>query len=432
MRRALTFVVVGLAAWALHCGSRSQLLAADDGLGGDDGQGGNGNHRDGGPGSDEAGADAARDTGADADTVRLGNTLVPNVPQMAAGESHACLRTKKGEVFCWGTNQYGQLGDGTTDLSFLPKKVPGLPKIVSVVSGLAHVCALAEDQSVWCWGDNTHGALGDGNRSLVPVTKPVRADVAPPVSIYAGGWTSCALDDHGDVRCWGRNTNGQCASTVADHILQPAIVRNLGHVSAMAMGYNHSCVVVDGGAVKCWGRNSSGELGEGFSGAFEPAPVDVLHVTGAHALGAGDDHVCAIVDTGGMVCWGDGGLGELGDGRAQGSESEVQVAGMGDAVQVAGGLEHTCAVLRGGTVQCWGKGIEGQLGVGGTPFIGERPATVLDITDAVSVAAGYAFSCAAHKEHGAMCWGASAAGSLGHGDGDPEFVGEPVEVIGLE
>ena len=110
MQRAFPFLLIGLTAGVLQCGSRSQLLEAGDGLGGDDGRGGDGQRRDGGLDDGTTGADAARDVAAEVDTVRLGNTTVPNVPQIAAGESHACLRTKKSEVFCWGTNQYGQLG----------------------------------------------------------------------------------------------------------------------------------------------------------------------------------------------------------------------------------------------------------------------------------------------------------------------------------
>ncbi len=420
----------------LACG-RTGLL--EDGVGSDFGGGPNGGREHG----DDAGAkrDAAdADAGLDASdpsepaTIVIGPKVVPNEPQIVAGFAHACLRDKKSRVFCWGVNNQGQLGIGPTALSAVAVQVTGLPEIVRLAAGYNHTCALAKDLSMWCWGSDLDGELGNGARAeAVATPQRVVGLPAPPVAIAASGWHTCSLDQDGNLACWGRNTSGECGVEGADRFLSPTPVVSVGAgLGALALGTWHTCVALPpSGDVRCFGRNSDGQLGTGGSGQFETRPQSVLNLSDVTFMAAGDDHTCAIRGNGETWCWGDGFLGELGDGLGQ-RHSTPGRAGIAGAVHLAGGIEHTCAVVGGGKVRCWGKGLQGQLGSGDIVLLEALPVDVRGIGDAVQVATGSEFSCAAHATRGAACWGASGNGELGHGTGDPEFQTTPVEVQGLD
>ena len=433
MRKVTLITLAALAAAAVACG-RTGLLVDDDALGG--GPGGSsssGGVSDGG--AFEGAADAnpdVLDPEGNPPTVDIGGKAVPNVQQIVAGDGHACLRDKKSRVFCWGVNAYGELGNGTTVLSYTAARVPGLPGIVRLAAGQHHTCALGVDQSVWCWGGAADGQLGGGfSDDFVPTPQKV-ALASPPVAIAAAGWHTCVTDAEGKLTCWGRNTSGECGVVGVDRLLSPTPVTGIGSgLGAIAAGTWHTCAVVPDGTVRCFGRNSDGQLGMGSDGQFEATPQVVFNVTGATFLMAGDDHTCALTTSGTMWCWGDGFLGELGDGVGQGSPSPVPVPNAVGVVHAAGGLEHTCAVLKNGHAQCWGKGLQGQLGNNDFPLMTKVPVDVQGVTDAVQVAAGSEFTCIAHATRGAQCWGASDNGELGHGQGDAEFQATPVEVLGL-
>ena len=433
--RQLKYVV--LAAVSIVACGRTGLLI-DDLSAVDDGNNPHGHgvgKDDGGLAADAADAgEDALDPNGDPLTIGIGDTHVPNVQQIVAGESHACLRDKKSRVFCWGVNDDGQLGNGTTTLSFTAVRVQGLPEIVRLAAGQRHTCALGADQSVWCWGSDGDGELGNGiRRPSFPTPQKVDGILTKSVAITAGGWHTCVLDEAGQMTCWGRNTSGECGIDGADRFTTPAVVKAMPRgVLAMTSGTWHTCGILANRAVKCFGRNADGQLGIGAEGQFESTPQDVRILTDAAFLMAGDDHTCAVQTTGAMMCWGDGFLGELGNGIGQGNPAPTPVPDAFGAIHAAGGLEHTCAVMSDHSTLCWGKGLQGQLGNLDTPLLSKVPVAVVGIHDAVQVAAGSEFSCIAHAVRGAACWGASGNGELGHGEHDDELQTSPVEVLGLE
>jgi alpha-tubulin suppressor-like RCC1 family protein len=356
-----------------------------------------------------------------------------NIPRVAAGEGHACLRTRDGLVHCWGDDTAGQLGRGTPgEPSPGAVKVEGLTGVVTIAAGDKHTCALTADKSVWCWGQNSQGELGQAS-TAAPIATPTQVPgLRPVVSLAAAGAHTCVVDGAGQITCWGANTFGECGPASAATMTTPVDVPVGAPVSALALGGQHTCVVVQAGTVKCWGRNQDGQLGNGNTGANSPKPGDVAALTDVRALMAGDDHTCALLPGGMMSCWGDGENGELGTGALGGSPSPAPVAGLRDVVQSAGGREHSCAVLQSGTVTCWGQDLVGELGNGSVMYNSPSPIDVKTITDAVHVAAGANFSCIAHRERGAACWGAAlGAPTPGLVDAGTGYDTLPVEVAGL-
>ncbi len=195
------------------------------------------------------------------------------VAQASAGEDHTCVRLTSGAVRCWGSNSNGQLGDGTRRTRLVPVAVRGLPGIVTQVQvGNQHSCARRADGTVWCWGRNDSGQLGDGTTvSRLVATKSL---MSKAVEIAGGGSGTCARTSANRAKCWGRNGSGQLGNgTVADSVIPVAVV-GLAGVSGVSAGGEHTCAVLTDTTVRCWGANEAGQLGSGTTqNSLVPTPV---------------------------------------------------------------------------------------------------------------------------------------------------------------
>ena len=333
-----------------------------------------------------------------------------NPVQVAAQGSHTCALLDNGQVSCWGSNDSGQLGNGTTTPSQRPVGVLGLAGAIQVQGGTAHSCALVTGGTVQCWGVNWHGQLGDG--TTVSRNTPVAVSGLSDVTqIAIGGEHSCALIVGGQVKCWGNNDQGQIGDGTFPGRLTPVLVSGLTNVTQIAAGLGHTCAVLGSGEVKCWGDNYFGQLGDGNHGIDQRTPVSVVGISTAIQVTAGDGHSCALVAGGQVRCWGvvrEGGLF---------STNPVAISGLGIASQISGGGSHTCAVVSGGQVQCWGANYNGQLGDGraGNLSAWLTPVTVSGLTSVVQVDAGTQHTCAITTDRRVVCWGWNSSGQLGDG-----------------
>jgi alpha-tubulin suppressor-like RCC1 family protein len=202
-----------------------------------------------------------------------------------------------------------------------------------------------------------------------------------------------------------------------------------GTVTQIDAGEAHTCAVLDTGAVRCWGNGGQGRLGYGNTitiGDDEtPASAGDVNVGGTVTqIVVGEVHTCALLDTGDVRCWGAGILGYgdatiIGDDETPASAGNVNVGGT--ATQIAAGGRHTCALLDTGDVRCWGLGTIGRLGYGNTTNIGdnESPASVgnVDVGGTVTqIVAGREHTCALLDTGDVRCWGLGAFGRLGYGN----------------
>lgn len=276
-------------------------------------------------------------------------------------------------------------------------------------AGWAHTCALSDSGRVRCWGRNGHSQLGDGTRRrrFTPVrVANLERDVA---SIAAGLWHTCALMDSGGVKCWGYGVFGQLGDGTTGHRSTPVDVVGLhGGAVAITAGYSQTCALMDTGGVKCWGATGFGR----FS-----TPTDVPHLSnGVAAISAGGGHTCALTDSGGVVCWGSNGAGQLGDGTTSDSNTPVDVIGLRTGIAaISAGSGYTCVVTEAGGAKCWGVNGNNQLGDGSN----ESRRTPVDVSgltsDVVAIATGVDHTCALTGTQGAMCWGENFWGQLGNG-----------------
>jgi len=325
--------------------------------------------------------------------------------------NHSCTSLRDGELWCWGSNGLGELGNGTTTNVLLPARV-GLPGIVAISAGAMHSCVLMADTTVRCMGRNWFGQLGDGtntNRST-PVAVTGLSGVA---AVYVGQEHSCALMIDTTVRCWGWNSNGQLGNGTTTNSSAPVVVAGLSGATALALGADHTCALMAGGTVSCWGHNIGGQLGDGTL-TDSSSPVVVSGLSNATSIGAGGSYGCALREDEIVVCWGSAFLGQLGDGTSKDHPTPQPVIDLSNVIGLAVGGNHSCALVAGGTVKCWGYNESGQVG-DGTTTNRYSPVSVPGLSNVTSISAGVATNCAIRSDSSVVCWGNNLAGQVGDG-----------------
>jgi hypothetical protein len=225
--------------------------------------------------------------------------------QVTAGGAHNCAITQDGIAYCWGSNTIGQLGiRSDTSLIYKPAPVYGDFRFSSIVAGAAHTCALTLDKTALCWGSNSFGQLGDG--STVPRLAPTLVVGGITFqSIDAGDPWTCGLSTTGKAYCWG-GLEGLGATPIP-HLYSPAPT-----FTSLTVGSFHACALTGDGSAYCWGNNQFGQLGDS-SVVSKQNPTPVAGGLRFTSIAAGVAHTCGITTDGSVACWGSNLGGELGD-----------------------------------------------------------------------------------------------------------------------
>ncbi len=379
-------------------------------------------------------------------------------------------------VWCWGRNDMGQLGDGTTVNSNIPVKVRSIGdmkygKIIDIFTAQHHSCVLTQlgsNKKVYCWGDNRSGQLGNSDfgssYSAVPIEIKVVGLAA--ISDFSGnkisaiggtGDTSCAIAS-GKVYCWGGNDRGQLgygSPGSPGYSAAPAMINSGGpnripnnySATKLSTGGSRSrtmCVITTEKRAYCWGQARFGQLGVGpiasdnYSLATRVKGLeDVIDISQDGYWWTKDPdyvtHTCAIANAGRVYCWGGAGLGQSGSpgsGTPRKHLQPAEVHGLpGTALQVEVGISHSCALMNNGgkrEVYCWGNNEMGQLGANkeyNNPPSGIRwtygPIKVEEGLPAgeriVRMSAGANRGCAIMTNKRSYCWGLNDNGQIGDG-----------------
>ena len=255
-----------------------------------------------------------------------------NITAISARRLHSLALDNDGNVWAWGENGSGQLGDGSTNPPgsepSTPVQVQGLTNVQGVSAGGFFSLALDNDGNIWAWGANDAGQLGNGSTSPSDVPVQVIGDSTqlPKFKLIAAGFNQAlAVDVDGNLWAWGGNVNGNLGIGTADNNAHayPVQVSGISAVTAIAAYYNHS-LAVSGGSVYAWGNGSAGELGDGTN-SNHYSPNEVPDLTNVTEVAAGGYHSLARTSGGAVYAWGDNSDGRLGNGNDTASNTPVQV-----------------------------------------------------------------------------------------------------------
>ncbi len=301
---------------------------------------------------------------------------------------------------------------GSVGVSPVSAEPPGGEASLAV--GDDHTCVLVEEGRISCVGDGDSGQLGDSTNFEDRRKPHLVVGIETAIGVSAGEDHTCAVLADGTVKCWGDNDKGQLGNgdaTGRDRS-SPVDVRNIDDAVAVAAGDNHTCAVRQNGTVLCWGENGEGQLGNGTR-TNSNVPVFVRNIGRAQAVAAGQFHTCVVTSDDFVSCWGDNRWGQLGDGTSTDRLLARRVVQLEQVSSVAAGFSHTCATEKTGAVKCWGSNEFGQLG-DGTRRSTIRPSVVPGLNNARQVSVGYRSSCAVSGGTG-YCWGYNEFGQLGDG-----------------
>jgi alpha-tubulin suppressor-like RCC1 family protein len=350
---------------------------------------------------------------------RSGNPVTVNgaAAIVDTGGNHSCAIGASGTITCWGDNFYGQLGHGSGS-SAQPVVVQNITNATDIALGFDHTCAVLADHGGRCWGRNDLGQLGINSTSPSQTSTPSSLSLlGDAVDIAAGAYHNCAVLVDGGVQCWGQNTVGQLAYVLGTQVIVtfPSVINgNPGNAVAVTAGFEHSCVLLATGSVLCFGRNTEGQLGNNGGGVNTNTPVTVSGITNAVAIAAGNFHTCALLATREVVCWGRGDEGQLGNGGNADVAAPVDVTGTEDAVGITAGGFHTCLRTSSSAVRCWGRGDLGQVGNG--IFANRNTPQAVGVS-AIALDAGRSHNCAVLPDGSVQCWGLDEQAQLGDGGG---------------
>ena len=397
-----------------------------------------------------------------------GNVTSPNVVNKAGavgfqvtkiglgGNSSCAVEKTTGAAYCWGQNNYGQLGNGNTTNSSVPALVSELSSGVSAIDvGHSFACALKTDSTVWCWGRNNFGQLGRGSAgspSLVNSSTPVQVTgITTATQIKVGPQHACAVLSSGALQCWGQNGSSLGLGTLgAASASSPVVPYNISagsdfsNLSQVAFGEDNGCFLGTDGKVFCSGSTALHNVVKQNTATSWSDESFAQEVTGLPTAGGikasqielGQEHACALMDDGSVSCWGNGG--RLGNGTSTGTDQSTTTYSLAKfdstnnvtgAVEIATGRAHTCALTSAGKVFCWGPysgTTNNPLGAGDTP--------VATYANEVKISAGVSLSgithiaasrvsdstylghtCAINASGQVYCWGVNTSGQIGDG-----------------
>lgn len=366
---------------------------------------------------------------------QLGNNSTTNSPvpvvvsgnlvfsSLSVGGAHSCALTFLAQAYCWGYNAYGQLGIGTLGTNI------GIPTLVngtfsSIVAGAYHTCALTANGTASCWGLGNFGQLGAGN--VTQIATPIAVSTTLKFSSLDGGERqTCGLTPSSTLYCWGRNTNGELGTGTTANADIPALVGGGLTFASFSTGGQHTCAMTTTGLSYCWGRNTTGQIGNN-----KPSRALVPTVVGGNlsfsSIYANDYHTCALTPSGQAYCWGANTYGQLGNNSTTDSDVPVAVStNLRFSSLTSNGFGHTCGLAKDtGLAYCWGYNVVGQLGSGNT--IGSLvPVAVAAPTGGnalafSSLASGNGFVCGISSATVATvyCWGSNSYGQLGGAAGN--------------
>jgi alpha-tubulin suppressor-like RCC1 family protein len=352
----------------------------------------------------------------------------PALIQVSAGTRHTCGVAVAGQAYCWGENESGELGNGSTLPSLVPVRVAGGHSFRQISTGFALTCAITTDNRLYCWGQPHLVGIASPPSF---VTEPV--PVAPTLrfqAVSAGANHSCAITvSDRRAYCWGQNAEGEVGDGTLEYRATPVPVVGGRAWRQVTTGNLHTCGITTANVAWCWGWDLGGMLGDGPTEQRKLIPV---RVAGDHRfiqISSSAFHTCAVTSTGRAWCWGRNFYGVIGDGTSTYRYTPRAVVDGHRFDRVTAGVTNTCAESTTNQTYCWGSNRHGQIGTGSAaPERIRRPSLVVGGFHFVQVDADGDHTCGRTSDDVVRCWGGNSAGELG--DGTTTSRSRPTPIIG--
>ncbi|TNF27019.1 MAG: hypothetical protein EP329_20220 [Deltaproteobacteria bacterium] len=351
--------------------------------------------------------------------------------------SYMCGLRDGGTAWCWGDNTYGELGDGTTVSTTAPGQVGTDTDWAEISAGERHTCAIKTDGTLWCWGYNLNGELGVGD--TLPHRSPTQVGTEASWRAIAVGVSTCALKADDTLWCWGLNSTWQLGIGSTTSQTSPVEVGAGASWATVARPLWHTCATRHDGTLWCWGKGTYGALGNG-STANRTTPgqevtlgTDWVSVTTGGTANAATS--CGTRTDGTLWCWGADDWGQMADNRYVAVATAVQSTPLQigvdtDWASVSAAAQHVCGSRDDGSQWCWGRNTQGPLGSGGAANK-TTPLALAGSWAAVDTAvSGTSFACGLDTGGALTCWGANDKGQLGTGVTTLPFGSLPAAVVG--
>ncbi len=387
-------------------------------------------------------------TGVSLSPVAMSMRGLDNFRVLSTGSNHNCAIALDKTVKCWGSNKFGQLGQSLV-LTYLttPTGVNGLLGVEIVATGYRNTCVATDANEVYCWGSNRFGQLG-----IEPPTSGDNLENPDPVEhqpqlieeltgkeikqISIGFHHICAIilapddtdSEEGTIECWGWNSHGQLGQNPRNTRIvglgtlstKPLTMAGMLPISSIATGANHTCGVTSIRSVVCWGANRHGQLGKASSIGSQSSPSDINLTSKVTNLEATHFNTCVTTEAGKLHCYG---------ALARDGIREKNTGF--DVVSLAVGLEHVCISKGDGTVECVGDNSRAQIGQNPVIVDYHKPNKVEGTTGAKSISLGNSTACIiVTNDNNVQCWGSNNYQLLGMPAGTPSSA-EPVDISGL-
>jgi alpha-tubulin suppressor-like RCC1 family protein len=397
--------------------------------------------------------------------------------KISAGRTHTCAIASNNNGYCWGSNTYGGLGNGTNNDSNVPVPVytggvlSGLT-LKDIKAGNLMTCAIASNDNAYCWGYNYQGNLGANYNSPTSSNVPVAVYTAGALSgktiksiatSSSYGFQSCAIASDNKAYCWGANGSGELGDNTIVNKYAPVAVNTSvmsGTVTAITVGDSHTCAISNG-IDYCWGLNDPnsnqtyGYVGVNTTADHYTTPIavytgGVMNGQTIIAVSAGKQQTCAASSTA-AYCWGLDWDGELGNNAVTNTIAPVAVYASGvlsgkTITTITSGAGHSC-VIANGNAYCWGWATDGELGTNSVMGISCNPTypystygwscssvpVAVDTTGVLSgktitaITAGTSHTCTIASNSMIYCWGGNGSGQLG--DGTNSQKNTPVAIV---
>lgn len=337
--------------------------------------------------------------------------------KVEAGHTHTIALKDDGSVWSWGSNSYGELGNGTFEDSTVPVKVKNLTDVQMISAGANHNVALKNDGTAWCWGYNNDGQLG--NNTKMNSSVPVKVTGLKDIEYISTGYSfSFAIKNDGTIWCWGNN----CAGQLSDFTLkvysykdwsEPVQAKRIDNAISVTGGNFHSIAIKENGTIWCWGASWGGALAE----TEIKYPIQVKALEGIKSIDAGNIFNIALKDDGTVFSWGVNDEGQLGNGnKGQDTSNGVPelIKGLNNVSLISAGHKHVVVLTANGDIYGWGNAEAGQLGDVGNQST-SLPLKLTPIPNVIDISAGKNHTVALTEEGKILSWGENRYGQLGDG-----------------